>query len=464
MTKEEILKAEWVVLGRWVQPTLSGCFWTHWHESANAQKILPDYTPSQLVFLDGHTLVLKKDQEVVNRIIAESYKQGTLSDLCDRFVRMGQEDEKRHLHLLERSDLSLGEYVAELIDSYREIVGIWTMAILIAIEAEGLAKSRKLIASDDELLRKMRRFMRTTWLEEQMQDISRITAVAAEKGIDDKEIQESINAHLKKFAWFGTHHWNGEGYDREKLIADIQGALKKSVPVSSVGSILSSLDENDSLWRIIALCTYWRTHCAEVTSRVVFLSRDKMTDLARKWGMTYEEFTYLSAPVIIKIIHSGVDRPTLPANYDERRTAYGCYLNDGVEQVVTGEKLQEMIRTLVKTESVGSVSEFKGVIASKGAPEQGRARIILSPRDFGRFQTGDILVVPEPTPDFVPLMKIAAAIVTEVGGITSHAAIVSRELKKPCIIGTKIATQVLKDGDMVEVDADSGIVRIIKRA
>ena len=120
-----------------------------------------------------------------------------------------------------------------------------------------------------------------------------------------------------------------------------------------------------------------------------------------------------------------------------------------------------MIRTLVKTESVGSVSEFKGVIASKGAPVQGRARIILSPRDFGRFQTGDILVVPETTPDFVPLMKIAAAIVTEVGGITSHAAIVSRELKKPCIIGTKIATQVLKDGDLVEVDANTGIVRIL---
>jgi pyruvate,water dikinase len=65
-------------------------------------------------------------------------------------------------------------------------------------------------------------------------------------------------------------------------------------------------------------------------------------------------------------------------------------------------------------------------------------------------------------PEFVPLMKKAIAIVTDEGGITCHAAIVSRELKKPCIIGTKVATQVLKDGDMVEVDANSGIVRILK--
>ena len=59
------------------------------------------------------------------------------------------------------------------------------------------------------------------------------------------------------------------------------------------------------------------------------------------------------------------------------------------------------------------------------------------------------------------LMKKAAAFVTDGGGILCHAAIMARELKKPCVIGTKIATQVLKDGDLVEVDADKGIVRKI---
>jgi pyruvate,water dikinase len=60
-------------------------------------------------------------------------------------------------------------------------------------------------------------------------------------------------------------------------------------------------------------------------------------------------------------------------------------------------------------------------------------------------------------------MKRAAAIVTDEGGITSHAAIVSRELKKPCVVGTKVATQVLGDGDLVEVNGVKGVVRIIKR-
>ena len=61
-------------------------------------------------------------------------------------------------------------------------------------------------------------------------------------------------------------------------------------------------------------------------------------------------------------------------------------------------------------------------------------------------------------------MKKASAFITDEGGITCHASIMAREMKKPCIIGTKIATQVLKDGDLVEVDAQRGIVRILKKA
>lgn len=67
------------------------------------------------------------------------------------------------------------------------------------------------------------------------------------------------------------------------------------------------------------------------------------------------------------------------------------------------------------------------------------------------------------TPDFVPAMKKAAAVITDEGGITCHAAIMSRELGIPCVIGTKIATKVLRDGDLVEVDAEKGVVRILKK-
>ena len=93
----------------------------------------------------------------------------------------------------------------------------------------------------------------------------------------------------------------------------------------------------------------------------------------------------------------------------------------------------------------------------------GRVRIVRSTGTEAKFfKKGEVLVTGMTRPEYIQLMKKASAIVTDEGGITCHAAIVSRELKKPCVIGTKVATLVLKDGDLVEVDANKGMVRKIK--
>lgn len=95
----------------------------------------------------------------------------------------------------------------------------------------------------------------------------------------------------------------------------------------------------------------------------------------------------------------------------------------------------------------------------------GNVKIIKNAsKDSGKFNKGDILVTGMTRVEFVPLLKKASAIITDEGGITCHAAIISRELKIPCIIGTRIATNVLKDGDLIEVDAKKGIIKILKKA
>ena len=104
--------------------------------------------------------------------------------------------------------------------------------------------------------------------------------------------------------------------------------------------------------------------------------------------------------------------------------------------------------------------ELKGSPACKGFVS-GKVRIVIDVKN-AIFKEGEILVTSMTRPEFVPLMKKAGGIITNEGGITSHAAIISRELGIPCIIGTKIATQILHDGDLVEVDADNGVVRILK--
>ncbi len=112
--------------------------------------------------------------------------------------------------------------------------------------------------------------------------------------------------------------------------------------------------------------------------------------------------------------------------------------------------------------TIGGIKEIKGNIGCRGHVK-GKVNIILSERDFHKFKPGNILVTSMTRPEFVPLMKKAAAVITDEGGITCHAAIVSRELGLPCVIGTKNATRLLKDGENVEVDANKGIIKLLKR-
>ena len=101
----------------------------------------------------------------------------------------------------------------------------------------------------------------------------------------------------------------------------------------------------------------------------------------------------------------------------------------------------------------------RGISAGRRGYGIGKATVVLNPDDANRdMKKGDILVTGMTDPDFVPFMKMASAIVTDKGGITSHAAIVSRELNIPCVVGTEIATQVMKTGKEYTVDSRNGVI------
>ena len=114
-----------------------------------------------------------------------------------------------------------------------------------------------------------------------------------------------------------------------------------------------------------------------------------------------------------------------------------------------------------------NIKEIKGVVASNGGGKlktiSGIAKVVFLIDDFSKIKKGDILITKETSAEFLPAIIKAKAIVTDLGGILCHAAIVAREFKKICLVGTKIATQVLKNGDVVEVDTKRGVVKIMGR-
>ena len=124
--------------------------------------------------------------------------------------------------------------------------------------------------------------------------------------------------------------------------------------------------------------------------------------------------------------------------------------------------IEETYQMTFERPLIDSMDIVRGQCGFKGLV-RGKVKILYGPKQIGKVEEGDIIISPMTMPDVLPAMKKAAAFVTDEGGIMCHAAIIAREMKKPCIIGTRYATEVFKDGDEVEVDAEKGIVTLIKR-
>ena len=148
-------------------------------------------------------------------------------------------------------------------------------------------------------------------------------------------------------------------------------------------------------------------------------------------------------------------------NIEDRLNGLVCLLHSNEDFIVeSGDFVKLCGEFSQKTKPSLSDLVIKGQSACKGKVVA-KARIIYDATKAHDFKEGEILVTSMTRPEFVPLMKQSGGVITNEGGITCHAAIVSRELKIPCIIGTKNATEVIPDGALVELDAEKGIVTIL---
>ncbi|OGG14482.1 hypothetical protein A2773_06015 [Candidatus Gottesmanbacteria bacterium RIFCSPHIGHO2_01_FULL_39_10] len=182
-----------------------------------------------------------------------------------------------------------------------------------------------------------------------------------------------------------------------------------------------------------------------------------LKEIAKRLHISLAQVRFMLKPEVqAALLTNKINRAEL-----KKRTKFCVYyVEKDYEKVFIGQPAKKLAAQ-IKQKDLLEVTEIKGQTGCVGKA-QGVVKIVIRPKDMVKMNKGDILVSIATDPDIVPAMKKAAAIVTEQGGVTSHAAIVSREMNIPCLIGTKIATKVLKDGDRVEVDATKGIVKIIK--
>lgn len=167
----------------------------------------------------------------------------------------------------------------------------------------------------------------------------------------------------------------------------------------------------------------------------------------------------------------------LPEEFENSLSKVDGHMLDLREKCFISHLTENSVEYLEGTNTTGVVNQLNGAtnleqsvihgtLASTGESYyfRGTAKIVLTINEINKIEKGDVLITTMTSPDFVIGMKKAGAIVTDTGGILSHAAIVARELKKPCIVGTEIATKVIKDGDVVELHCGRGTIKIIKHS
>jgi len=203
---------------------------------------------------------------------------------------------------------------------------------------------------------------------------------------------------------------------------------------------------------------------ARVSAEPVFREQEKFveeisTQVASATNLSKEQILALTKDELVAYLN---DKSKIPAGSELTKrfdTSILIFENGHFDLIFGNSEVDEIEKIILpKTDQVRGSIAYKGKVA-------GKVKIVLHPNTYiGVFGNGDILVTGMTRPEFLPFLEKAAAFVTDSGGALSHAAISAREMKKPCIVGTGNATKIFQDGDIVEVDADNGIVRLIKKS
>ncbi len=301
------------------------------------------------------------------------------------------------------------------------------------------------------------------------------------RGISEK-IELEIEKFIKRYGYLGMFTYFGKPFTKEDIRERIDSLVEKELEEiysQSVGYYRRVINNNKNvsefirkykvtkedqkLIKVLKAYAYVSIFADEIFHRVGFLMRPLINEIAKRSYLSYNQVIQLTSAEIIQALEGNLN-PKTAQEVNQRIKDFGFAYENGQTKVLVGQELAEFVTVFEKEKKdLRNITKLQGQSASPGKVE-GIVSILKSTEDVGKFVRGHVLVAKYTSPPYVPAMEKASAIVTNEGGMLSHAAIVSREFRKPCVVGTKIATDVLRDGDLISVDADLGVVKILKRA
>jgi phosphohistidine swiveling domain-containing protein len=456
--------------GLWRQNLFPGCFWTSCWSKEIVDKLGISSTEGGALELGEGYFFLKNSE--IDNIKKQLYRK--IDDHDEEFFRcmVATADEYfkaavAYADTIKDKQLTPEDF-QEFVMQARHINFLWMLGAEQFSEA-AQAKLTEMAAEEsfpvDDLSGLIPVF--TTPLNEQHREVLELRKEVGHRTLaevrNDTVLSAKFEDHVRRFAWIEIHNFAGEPFTVEKLYEQIVHAQDE--PAHTCIHDLSASPKLAFHARCMSYCGYIRQAGAEYYAILSEKALPYLHAIAHRFELTYPEFLLQRDTEILAALKGSLSAVELKAQAQRRAEMnYVIFASVGTDVFFSEdpEDVATLIRRMVPRADTGD-GELTGQVGNRGT-YTGPVRIIMDTHDFAKMQAGDVLVSTMTTPDFVVLMNKAGAIVTDIGGMLCHAAIVSREINKPCVIGTKFATQVLHDGDLVEVDADNGVVRVFERA
>lgn len=295
---------------------------------------------------------------------------------------------------------------------------------------------------------------------------------------DKRELKEKLIKHQQKYFWLlnSYHHAQVlpviyfEKIFHEYSVKSASEKIKeiknfKKQAIKQKEEIIKKFNLPASLLKIskrLAFCIWWQDIRKSYIFQAISVTDIFLKEAAKRSNIAADDLFFYIPEELEKLFRNGKN---IPKKEIEKRKKHFFGIFDYSKKsicYVSGKEAESLVAPFMENKISKNISQFKGMVVNRGKII-GKVKILFSPSEISKMKKGDVLVAPMTSPDYILALKKAAAVITDEGGMTCHAAIVSRELKIPGIVATKIATQVLKDGDLVEVDADKGVVKILKK-
>lgn len=359
----------------------------------------------------------------------------------------------------------------KLLDLYNELKNIyinwyslfWTTE-LVSVRCEEILKEKLKDLNPDEFSI-LTAVSEKSFSQEIEDDMSSLILSAKKYGFKDKRFSKLLKDFQQNYFWMYNNYYETKVLQEEEIILDIKKRLERTK-----FDFKKNLDLKKEKEKLI------KKYKIDLDTQKIIEISDKFTflqDLRKKWIMIYAHYLEkVLAEIGSRVKVSLHDmRYTMPSEigeilkgkkFDLQSRQENCMIvfQSGAlegEVYISDRAKSEENKYFHASSQEKDLAILKGNVACSGKAI-GPVKVLMNPNEIYKVNHGDVLVTSMTSPDFMPAMRKCVAIITNEGGLTCHAAVIARELNIPCIIGTKVATKVLKDGDLVEVDGDRGIV------